>query len=281
MSFLKRLGRSAAVRSAAGSLLASYLRLVWKTGRFRYDPPDLYDFADAHLPIIFAMWHGQHFLTPFVRRPHYRAAVLISRSADGEMNAIAAEKLGIRTIRGSGDHRGQFARKGGVGAFFEMVEALDGGETVALTADVPKIARRAGLGIVMLARQSGRPIVPIAVATARRIDLKSWDRASVNLPFSRGAVVAGHPLWVGRDADHAELERCRVLVEERMNAATQRAYDIAEGRAEPSHWPPALIAEFAAMRDRALGAEGQGPVSDDPGDAPDTAASGRIGSGHV
>ncbi|WP_163066187.1 DUF374 domain-containing protein, partial [Acinetobacter baumannii] len=79
-------------------------------------------------------------------KPEIEAAVLISRSADGEMNAIAAEKLGIRTIRGSGDHRGQFARKGGVGAFFEMLETLKAGTTVAVTADVPKIARKAGLG---------------------------------------------------------------------------------------------------------------------------------------
>lgn len=250
MSFLKRLARSERVRSAAGSLLAGYLRLVWRTGRFKLDPPNIYDYADANLPVIFAMWHGQHFLSPFVRKPEYRAAVLISRSADGEMNAIAAEKLGIRTIRGSGDHKGQFARKGGVSAYFEMVEALNDGETVALTADVPKIARRAGLGIVMLAKQTGRPILPIAVATRRRIDLKSWDRASVNLPFSDGAVVAGPPVWVPADADSVALERYRQDVEAAMNAATARAYDIAEGRAEVAFWPPETVAALEAARDR-------------------------------
>lgn len=249
MAFLKRLGRSPRVRSAAGSFLAGYLRLVWRTGRFAFDPPNLYDYADANLPVIFAMWHGQHFLTPFVRKPHYDATVLISRSADGEMNAIAAEKLGIKTIRGSGDHRGQFARKGGVGAYFQMVEALEAGVTVAVTADVPKIARKAGLGIVMLAKQSGRPILPIAVATARRIDLKSWDRASVNLPFSKGAVVAGHPIWVPADADAAVLETYRQKVEEAMDRATARAYDIAEGRAAPALWSEADIAALVASRE--------------------------------
>lgn len=251
MSVLKRLGRSARVRSAAGSILAGYLKLVWRTGRFALDPPDLYDYADANLPVIFAMWHGQHFLTPFVRKPEYQAAVLISRSADGEMNAIAAEKLGIRTIRGSGDHRGQFARKGGVGAFFEMRETLAAGVTVAVTADVPKVARKAGFGIVMLAKHSGRAILPIAVATARRIDLKSWDKASVNLPFSRGAVVAGKPIWVPADASDAELETWRQAVEDEMNRATERAYDIAEGRAAPAPWTEADITALEAARDRA------------------------------
>jgi lysophospholipid acyltransferase (LPLAT)-like uncharacterized protein len=249
VSVLKRLGRSPRVRSAAGSFLAGYLSLVWKTGRFAFDPPNLYDYADANLPVIFAMWHGQHFLTPFVRKPDYPAAVLISRSADGEMNAIAAEKLGIRTIRGSGDHKGQFARKGGVSAYFEMVDALEDGVTVALTADVPKIAKKAGLGIVMLAKQTGRPILPIAVATKRRIDLKSWDKASINLPFSKGAVVAGHPIWVPCDADAPVLEGYRQEVEDAMNRATARAYDIAEGRAAPALWSQAEIDALTTARE--------------------------------
>ncbi len=250
MSFLKRLARSERVRSAAGSLLAGYLRLVWRTGRFKLDPPNIYDYADANLPVIFAMWHGQHFLSPFVKRPQYRAAVLISRSADGEMNAIAAEKLGVRTIRGSGDHKGQFARKGGVSAYFQMIDALADGETMALTADVPKVAKRCGLGIIILARQSGRPILPIAVATERRIDLKSWDKASVNLPFSRGAAVAGMPIWVPADADAATMEVYRRRVEDALNAATERAYAIAEGRAEPQVWPLEVIAELERQKSR-------------------------------
>ena len=43
-----------------------------------------------------------------------RAKVLISRHRDGEINAVAAERLGIGTIRGSGTHGPDFAKKGGV-----------------------------------------------------------------------------------------------------------------------------------------------------------------------
>ena len=132
------------------------------------------------------------------------------------------------------------------------VKALERGVTVALTADVPKVARKAGLGIVMLAKQSGRPIVPVAIATRRRIDLKSWDKASVNLPFSKGAVVAGHPIWVPADADAAALEVWRQRVEAEMNRATERAYAIAEGRAKPEPWPAAVEEELAAAREAAL-----------------------------
>jgi hypothetical protein len=44
-----------------------------------------------------------------------------------------------------------------------------------LTADVPKIPRVAGEGIVRLAAMSGRPLIAVALASRRRIDLNTWD----------------------------------------------------------------------------------------------------------
>ena len=64
------------------------------------------------VPIILAMWHGQHFLTPFIRPKGKRAKVLISRHRDGEINAAAVERLGIGTIRGSGAHGPDFSGEG-------------------------------------------------------------------------------------------------------------------------------------------------------------------------
>ena len=77
-----------------------------------------------------------------------------------------------------------------------MLRALGDGEMVVMTADVPKIARVCGAGIITLAQMSGRPIVPVAVVTSRRIDFNSWDRASLGLPFGRGAIVVGEPVHV-------------------------------------------------------------------------------------
>jgi lysophospholipid acyltransferase (LPLAT)-like uncharacterized protein len=170
------------------------------------------------------MWHGQHFLVPFVRRPEHRAKVLISRHRDGEINAIAAEWLGVGTIRGSGNLGGGFIGKGGVSAFKEMLTALQDGFNVALTADVPKVARVAGLGIIKLASASGRPIFPLAVATRRRVELKTWDRTAVNLPFTRGAGVVGEPVCVPAEADAKTLESSRLALQASLDCATARAY---------------------------------------------------------
>ena len=175
MSWVKRVVGSRSFQKATGIVAAEYLRLVWNTNRFVIEPEGIYESVDRDAPVIIAMWHGQHFLMPFVRRPHHRVKVLVSRHRDGEINALAAERLGIGAIRGSGSHSGEFLGKGGVSGFKEMLNALEEGYIVALTADIPKVARVAGLGIVKLASASGRPIYPIAIATRRRLELKNWD----------------------------------------------------------------------------------------------------------
>lgn len=225
----KRLARSPTFRAVAGGLLAGYLRLVIRTSRSVWEPLDVYDRVEADMPIILTFWHGQHFLSAFVMRPGHKAKVLVSRHADGEINAIAAERFGVGTVRGSGDHKGRFHKKGGVSAFMDMVDSLNEGFSMALTADVPKVSRVAGLGVVMLARASGRPIYPIAIETSRRIVLGSWDRASLDLPFGRAAFVVGEPVLVPPDADAASLEAARLLVQRRLDEAHVRAGTLARG----------------------------------------------------
>lgn len=230
--FFRELLRSSRVQRALGVLAAEYLRLVWLTNRFSYEPADVYQIVEPQMPAILVFWHGQHFMTPFIKtKDWHRAKVLISRHRDGEFNAIAAERLGIGTIRGSGDHGGAFHRKGGVGAFREMVQALEDNCNVATTADVPKRARVVSLGVIMLARASGRPITPVAMVTSRFIRLKNWDSTTINLPFGRGAVVGIEPVHVPSDADAETMEKLRLQVETYLNEATRRAY-AAVGRPE-------------------------------------------------
>ena len=229
MLSLRRITKSYRVQRAIGVSAAYYLRFVWQTTRFSIEPPDAAERVVKQVPIILAMWHGQHFLTPFIRPTDQPAKVLISRHRDGEINAAAVEALGLGTIRGSGAHGPDFSGKGGLFAFNAAVRALREGHSVAMTADVPKVSRVAGLGIVKLAQMSGRPIYPVAVATRRRIVLDNWDRSTINLPFSRGAGVAGAPIHVPEDAGDATLELARRAVEEALNAVTARAHEMVDG----------------------------------------------------
>jgi hypothetical protein len=76
-------------------------------------------------------------MLPFLRRG-FPFKVLISRHIDGEINAIAAEWLGVSTVRGSGDHGRRYQVKGSVGAFKSMMDALADGWNMALTPTLRK-----------------------------------------------------------------------------------------------------------------------------------------------
>jgi lysophospholipid acyltransferase (LPLAT)-like uncharacterized protein len=227
MTLVKRLVGSRPFQRTVGVMAAEYLRLVWMTTRFTVEPEDFVEHAQFDFPVIVGVWHGQHYLLPFMRGER-AFKVLVSRHRDGEINAIAAEHLGIGTIRGSGDHGGEFARKGGVSAFRQILATLAQGCSVTLTADVPKVTRTAGLGIVRLAAVSGRPIYLVAIATRNRVTLDNWDRTEINLPFGRGGIVGRGPFRVAADADADALETARRTIETELDIATTRAHELAD-----------------------------------------------------
>ena len=228
MRLWRQIGQQRWAKVTIGVAAAEYLRFVAATNRFTLEPADIYARGEADMPIILTFWHGQHLLAPVARRIRHRVNMLVSRHRDGEIYAVAAERLGVGTIRGSGNHGGGFVHKAGVAAFQSMLDSLAEGSSIALSADVPKVARVAGLGIVKLAQASGRSIYPSAIATSRRFVLDNWDRTTVNLPFGRGAGVAAEPISVAADADDAALEAARLLLEQRLNAATRRAYELVD-----------------------------------------------------
>jgi lysophospholipid acyltransferase (LPLAT)-like uncharacterized protein len=239
MGFMKRITRSRAVQETLGLLVACYLKFVQRTNRFIMEPADAYDRIE--MPVIAAMWHGQHFMIHFAKRPQDRAASLVSRSGDGEFNAIALRHLGVRAIRGSGARGRDIRKKGGAQAMRAMLRALDDGEMVVMTADIPKISRICGQGIVTLAQLSGRPIVPVAVVTSRRIDFDSWDRASIGLPFGRGAMVLGDHIRIPREADEETLESLRKTVERELDRVHERAYALVGSRDPGAKPSPVLM----------------------------------------
>ncbi len=223
----------------AGRALARYIRLVVASARIRRDPPDLERRLLALQPCIVALWHGQFFMVPGVCPPAFKTRIMVARHGDAEVLGVALERFGMSLIRGAGAG-GRARDRGGAIALRAALRTLREGENVAMTADVPPgPARRAGLGIVTLARLSGRPIVPVAVATARYAALDTWSRLTLNLPFTGLGIAIGEPISVPRDADEARLETLRRRVEDAMNAATARAYALAGGDAARAT-PPSL-----------------------------------------
>jgi hypothetical protein len=233
LNFVRRITSSEAALSFFGWLLASHYRLVgWTTTRVRVPDADFYEPFEENRAVIIALWHGEHFLMPFFGWRKEKLNILMTTHRDGEVLARGCGHFGLRCIRGSGGDGREFVRKKAVQAFSAMLRALRRDESVVLTADVPKVARVAGLGIALLAKHSGCPIVPVAMATTRRYRLSNWDRTCINLPFGRMAAVRGEPIFVARDADETAFEKARLAVETSLNEVTAHAYQLVDsGRA--------------------------------------------------
>jgi len=165
---------------------------------------------------VYAFWHSHQLVTLW----HYRrtrAAVLVSRSRDGEYVARVAASLGYLPVRGS-------TSRGGAAGLKELVRLGREGRTVAITPDGPRGPRHSvSPGVLILAQRSGRPIVPLAVGLRRYWELPSWDRFRIPKPFSWGYACWGEPLHVPAEADKAALERLACELRSRLMALCELA----------------------------------------------------------
>ncbi len=167
-------------------------------------------------PKLFTCWH---FAYPVVL--HYfrdnNAMIMVSRSRDGEWASRILERLGYECFRGS-------PGKGGSTALRQLINQLKKAPGGGFVADgsqgPPLIAQK---GILLLARYTGAPLVPMSVAAKPCWHLKTWDRTVVAKPFSRLGVAFGPLIWVNRDASPEELENDRKKLEDSLNSLTEQA----------------------------------------------------------
>jgi 3-deoxy-D-manno-octulosonic-acid transferase len=221
---------------AAAPVFANFVKLVLATSSRVSDPLDFVARARELHPSIIALWHGQFFLLPGLYPREIPGRAMVSRHADAEALARVLRGFGLELIRGAGagDRRRD---RGGAEAAHGAVASLREGYSIAMTADVPPgPARKCGRGIVTIASLSGRPIVPFAAATSRYFAVKSWDRMTINLPFSTLGVVMGDPIFVPPDVTGQELEKYRQQVEDALDATTEKAYALAS--ADPARATP-------------------------------------------
>lgn len=224
-----------------GSALARYINAVAGSCKGVTDPPNLHEILRQQHPLILAMWHGQFMMLPKLNPGGIGIRNMVARHGDAAVIGEALTRFNMELIKGAGAGARQRDR-GGASALRAAVRSLADGYSVAMTADIPPgPARKAGTGIVTLARMSGRPIIPAAAATTRYQALNTWSRFTINLPFGTFALVIGDPILVPRDLDEAQTEIYRLRVEQALNAVTERAYALAGADIRRSLPAPATV----------------------------------------
>ena len=167
---------------ALAAVLAAFLRFTNWTNPQRAETRAVQDKIRELGPLIIALWHGQHLMASFVAPKDVQFVALFSRSADAEMNAKIAEKLGVEVVRGSGGREaGQRLEKGGARALIQLKRALDEGKSVVMIADISKATPR------HLCSPAFVPTcTPRARTTARRNESPSMRSCAPTSSGSRG-----------------------------------------------------------------------------------------------
>lgn len=158
---------------------------------------------------IGAFWH-RHLIPMGGYFSRLNVVVMISRSRDGELIARALRRTPVGTVRGS-------SSSGGREALDEMIAAVKGGRPGAFTVDGPKgPARKVKQGVVLAAKSTGAPIIPLSFAARRAVVLRSWDGTVIPYPGTRAILAFGDPIPVAADAEPGECERIRADLEARL-----------------------------------------------------------------
>ena len=168
---------------------------------------------------IFTFWHVCIFSATWYWRKR-GIVVMSSQSRDGEFTGRFIQRFGYGTARGS-------STRGASRALTEMAQCLENGMDAAFTIDGPRgPAYVAKTGAITLARHTGQAILPFHIAARRTIELPSWDRLQIPLPFTRAVTLIAEPIYVPHDAD-------KEMIADKQ-AALQAALD--RLRAEAEAW---------------------------------------------
>jgi len=207
----------------AARLIWLLIRCVSATIRFRLN--DRSGFFSAAAPkekIIFALWHNRLALCVPLYERYLRIhdssrciAALVSASKDGGLLARVLELFKIAAVRGSSSRRGPQALR-------EMVSWGENGYDLAITPDGPRgPCYTVQEGVISTAQLTGLAIVPASYHVNWKIQLKSWDRFQIPLPFARCEVVTGRVLRVPREADETQRESLRAQLENELRSITR------------------------------------------------------------
>ncbi len=212
-------------------LIGSYIRFVRLTSKVVAEPADFWESAHKDWPAIAVSWHGQSNLAYVVMPDPKQVALLISMHPDGQMMGAMARSLGYQVVDGSGASERQSRGTGGLAAFRAMLRVLRSGTTLFATADIPpEPGRNVSLGMIALARRTGRPVYAIATATSRRKILdRVWDKMQLNFPFSTIGFSCEGPVYMTDPAVTDEAYAANLA--KSLDRVLAKAFALADGTA--------------------------------------------------
>lgn len=174
-------------------------------------------------PAIIAAWHNRIFYFSILMKKRLirrgaKIAMMSSLSKDGEIGAIFGKRIGARVVRGSASRGGTE----GIRRFYRLMKK-EGYSTVILPDGSKGPIYEAKMGVAMLSKLTGAPVIPMSYSADRFWSVRSWDRLIIPKPFARISIAVGEAVRVKRDVDDDELEAFRQQIQASLNELNTRA----------------------------------------------------------
>ncbi len=136
---------------------------------------------------------------------------MVSKSFDGEYIARCAQRFGYGIVRGS-------SNRGAAKGFADMLKLVNSGTRMVITVDGPRgPVHKAKKGAIVLAKETGIPVVPLHAEAKRFWTVNSWDKTQIPIPFSRAKIFFGKPIFVPTDADKTVIDAKRLELERKLD----------------------------------------------------------------
>jgi len=199
-------------------------RLWFSTCRIKTHGQPYRDQVDAGgKPAVVSFWHYS-FMFVFYYLRKDSGVVMVSASKDGEYINRVARKLGYETVRGS-------RKKGGLQAIKALIRHMRAGKNAGIVADGSQgPARVVQAGCIVLASRAGAPVFPMVWSCNRYKRFGSWDGTVLPYPFSRVDFFYGEPLVVPPKIKSDEIEKYRLMLEQRLNDLYTEAWALHKKR---------------------------------------------------
>jgi lysophospholipid acyltransferase (LPLAT)-like uncharacterized protein len=191
-------------------IVGAYFKLVDLTSRKVFLNGDIEETVLRKRRFCLASFHGAALWPAYYFRS-YGGIIMVSRSWDGELIDRCLRQWRYDTARGS-------SSKFGKEALQEMIDTVnERGCNSGMAVDAPRgPAREVKIGAVIIAKETGQPLVPAGTWTTRHLQFNSWDKMILPLPFGTVITALGEPIEVPEGLDRDEYERIRQEVERRI-----------------------------------------------------------------
>jgi lysophospholipid acyltransferase (LPLAT)-like uncharacterized protein len=235
---LRKFAYSALTQKIICLIICAYILFVYATSRKVFNNKNMWKpFFEKKESLIFASWHNRVMMIPAAmrgiisygkkRRTGFTFLGLASKHGDGRFVSGVLENFGFVIIAGSTKDKRK-SRGIDIGGLRQILSGLKKSYFMGFTPDGPRGPNQKINGeLINIARLSGAKIVPLSYSTSRFIELNSWDRFKIPLPFSTICFYYDDAISVPKDADEKEMEKIKLYVEERMNFAQEKSLELA------------------------------------------------------